>query len=165
MTLAAVVETHSRGETQVVAAAMARVLRAGDVVVLSGDLGGGKTTFVAGAVPALGSDAPVSSPTFALVHEYPAPVPVAHIDVYRLHRVQDLHDIGADEILDGGQIVFVEWGDLVSAALPAERLVVRFDLGTGPDDRLLGFEAHGEQWSRRWPDLVEALGATGATMR
>ena len=158
------VATASRAETQRIAAAIASVLVAGDVVVLAGDLGGGKTAFVSGAVPALGSSAPVSSPTFALVHEYPGPVPIAHLDVYRLHRVQDLHDIGVDELLDGEHVVFVEWGDLVTAALPTTHLAVRFELGEAADDRVLVISGLGADWDRRWADLLEALTGCGATM-
>lgn len=159
-----VAASASRADTQTVAAAVASVLRLGDVVVLAGELGGGKTAFVAGAVRALGSDAHVTSPTFALVHEYPGPAPVAHLDVYRLARVQDLHDIGVDEYLDGDHIVFVEWGDRALAALPVDHLLVRFELGDGIDDRTIVLVPQG-LWIERRGALVAALHDVGATIR
>ena len=74
--------------------------------------------------PASVSIEPVVSPTFAIVREYEGRVPVAHVDVYRLEHVQELHDLGFEEIVDGDRVVLVEWGDLVAPVLPGERLVV-----------------------------------------
>src|SRR5207253_2427967 len=78
------VVTASPEETEAVAAGLARLLRAGDVVAVSGELGAGKTTFVRGAARELGVAEPVSSPTFMIGHRYDAPTPVAHLDLYRI---------------------------------------------------------------------------------
>jgi tRNA threonylcarbamoyladenosine biosynthesis protein TsaE len=120
-----IVRTGSAAATRAVGAAIASCLAPGDVVVLSGDLGSGKTTLAQGLAAALGVTEPVVSPTFAIVREYEGAVPVAHIDVYRLDRVQELHDLGLEEIFDGTRIVLVEWGDLVAPVLPGDRVVVR----------------------------------------
>src|SRR3954452_23583457 len=109
--------TNAPAETESVAAALATVLRGGDLVVLSGELGAGKTTFVKGVARALGVVEPVTSPTFTIVQEYDARVPIAHVDVYRLARIQELHDFGFEELLDG-RVVLVEWGDTIEPALP-----------------------------------------------
>ena len=74
------------------------------------------------------------SPTFAIVREYDGRVPVAHVDVYRLDRVQELHDLGLEEIFDGSRVVLVEWGDLVAPVLPGDRVVVRLRPGDDDDD-------------------------------
>src|SRR5438034_5461127 len=92
-------------------AAVASVLVAGDVVALTGDLGAGKTTFVQGAARGLDvGDDQVTSPTFTLVREYRGRVPVVHLDVYRLNRVQEVIDLGFEELLDPEGVAFVEWG-------------------------------------------------------
>ncbi len=152
---------HSKSttETRAIAAAIAALLEAGDVVVLTGDLGGGKTTFVQGAVAALGSSDSVTSPTFAIVQEYTAPVPIAHVDVYRLDREQELHDIGFDELVDSGRIVFVEWGERVARLVPADRLVITFDVPRtgGEDERVVAIEAQGASWALRHAALGASL--------
>ena len=121
-TLAA--RTRSSEETFSLAARVGTILRAGDVVALAGDLGMGKTVFAKGIACALGVDDVVVSPTFTLVREYEGRVPLVHVDVYRLDHLQELHDVGFDELLGGRAVTVVEWGDRVSALLPVERLDV-----------------------------------------
>lgn len=154
----------SSADTRAIAAALAGVLAPGDVVVLAGDLGAGKTTFVQGAAPALGSDDVVTSPTFAIVQEYaagegPGATRIAHVDAYRLQRVQELHDIGFDELLDGSTIVFVEWGDRVASVLPDDVLTVTFaiDFDAAPDARLLTVAWSGDTWRKRANALERTL--------
>jgi tRNA threonylcarbamoyladenosine biosynthesis protein TsaE len=129
-----IVRTSSAAQTRAVGAAIASCLAPGDVVVLSGDLGTGKTTIAQGIAAALGVTEPVVSPTFAIVREYEGRLPVAHVDVYRLDRVQELHDLGLEEIFDGTRIVLVEWGDLVTPVLPGDRVVVRLRHCDDDDD-------------------------------
>lgn len=82
----------------------------GDLLLLAGPMGAGKTTFVRGLARGTGSDAPVASPTFQLVRVYPGRVQLAHIDLYRIRVAPELADLGLDELLDQGAMV-VEWGD------------------------------------------------------
>src|SRR5437773_11124763 len=102
--------TSSAGETRAVGAAVAGLLSPRDVVSLTGDLGAGKTTFVQGAAAALDVREPVLSPTFTLIREYQGQeaLRIYHLDVYRLDRLQDVLDLGFDEILDQGGVVFIE---------------------------------------------------------
>jgi tRNA threonylcarbamoyladenosine biosynthesis protein TsaE len=115
--------TTSPEETEGLAATLARELRIGDVVAVSGELGAGKTTFVRGAARALGVTGPVSSPTFTIGHCYEAPVPVAHLDLYRIAGL-DPEEWGDLEPYFDGTIAFVEWPEHGGDWLPAARVVV-----------------------------------------
>lgn len=128
------VRTTSAPETEALGAAIAGRLRAGDVVLLRGDLGAGKTTLVRGAAKALGAAVRVTSPTFALAHRYDGDgVRVAHLDLYRLAGLgEDDEELIADE-LDGDVVAFVEWPD-AAAALVAGRVVLEVELAHAGDD-------------------------------
>ena len=114
-------ETSSPEETEAAGEELGRRLRRGDLVLLKGELGAGKTTFVRGVARGLGSAAPVASPTFQLVRIYRGRLQLAHVDLYRLEKPGELRDIGLEELLDAGAVV-VEWGDRleVSAAVRIE---------------------------------------------
>ena len=85
-------------------------LRPGDVVLLTGELGAGKTTFVRGVAQGTRSSAPVASPTFQLVRVYPGRVQLAHVDLYRIENTSELRELGLEELAEQGAVV-VEWGD------------------------------------------------------
>ena len=120
------VETRSAEETEALAGRLALALRAGDVVAVSGELGAGKTTFVRGAARALGVTRPVTSPTFTLGHVYEAPVPVAHLDLYRLGGL-GAEDWASLEPYFDGTIAFVEWPEHAGAWLPPVRAAVSLE--------------------------------------
>jgi tRNA threonylcarbamoyladenosine biosynthesis protein TsaE len=117
------VVTGSPEETEALAARLATRLRVGDVVAVSGELGAGKTTFVRGAARALGVHEPVSSPTFTIGHRYEAPVPVAHLDLYRLAGI-DPEEWGDLEPYFDGTVAFVEWPEHGGHWLPETRATV-----------------------------------------
>jgi tRNA threonylcarbamoyladenosine biosynthesis protein TsaE len=143
--------------TKAIGAAVAGLLRPGDVVGLTGDLGAGKTRLVQGAAAALGVADPVVSPTFMLVREYDGDPPVHHVDAYRLAGAQELEDLGLEEVLAPEVVAFVEWADRVAAALPESWLEVA--LHTRDDDsRDLEVRPHGPAWTGR-------LGALAAVLR
>jgi tRNA threonylcarbamoyladenosine biosynthesis protein TsaE len=118
-----VVETASATETEALGGRLAAFLRAGDVVTLVGELGAGKTTFVRGACRALGFAAPVTSPTFTIGHRYEAPVPVAHLDLYRIDELS-AEEWGDLEPYFDGTIAFVEWPEHAGTWLPPVRAAV-----------------------------------------
>jgi len=120
------VVTASPAETEGVAARLAALLRPGDVVAVSGELGAGKTTFVRGAARALGVTGPVSSPTFTIGHRYDAPTPVAHLDLYRIAGL-DPEEWGDLEPYFDGTVAFVEWPEHGGDWLPAARAAVRLE--------------------------------------
>ncbi len=103
-------ETSAAGETEAAGEELGRRLLRGDLVLLKGELGAGKTTFVRGVARGTGSAAPVASPTFQLVRIYQGRVQLAHVDLYRLERGDQLSDLGLEELLDSGAVI-VEWGD------------------------------------------------------
>jgi tRNA threonylcarbamoyladenosine biosynthesis protein TsaE len=128
--------TSSPAETEAVGEHLGRGLRTGDLLLLEGDLGAGKTTFVRGVARGAGSSAPVASPTFQLVRVYPGRLQLAHVDLYRLEAGSDLLDLGLEELLDQGAVV-VEWGDRLEALLPVRR---GGDGGGVPEAALLSIE-------------------------
>lgn len=151
------VVTASPEQTRAVGEAMAGVLGSGDVVSLTGDLGAGKTTFVQGAARGLGVAESVLSPTFTLVREYRGVSPVYHLDVYRLDRLQDVLDLGFEELLDSGGVVFIEWGDAIEALLPDDYLQVEMTLSDEGDGRHLAVWWRGNSWATRWERLAEVI--------
>lgn len=153
--------TGSADDTERIAGALAPVLRPGDVVVLAGSLGSGKTTFARGIGRALGVTEPVVSPTFTLVREYAGRIPLVHVDVYRLDWVQEFQDLGLEEVIDEHAVTLVEWGDVVAAHLPADRLDVHLESGSGDDDRLITMTLHGRSWSARQDAVAAAIGSNG----
>ena len=140
-------------DTMAVGEAVASLLRAGDAIALTGELGAGKTTFVRGAARALGFDGPVASPTFTLVREYQGRVRIYHVDVYRLERMQDVLDLGLDEMVAEGGVLLVEWGDAVEGLLPDDHLLAEITLMGGEDARRIVVTAKGPSWATRWERL------------
>jgi tRNA threonylcarbamoyladenosine biosynthesis protein TsaE len=138
------------------------LLRAGDVVVLVGELGTGKTVFAKGVARALGIVEPVVSPTFTIVREYDAPLPLVHVDVYRLDHLQELHDLGFDDLVGGDAVTLVEWGDRVQALLPPSRLDVRLVASAADEEREVCFDAVGPSWVARTDALGALVGGTTA---
>ena len=114
----------SPAETEAVAATLARELRAGDVVTVSGELGSGKTTFVRGACRELGVTVPVTSPTFTVGHRYPARIDVSHLDLFRFQGFSAA-EWGDLEPYFEDSICFVEWPEAAAGALPPVRVEVR----------------------------------------
>jgi tRNA threonylcarbamoyladenosine biosynthesis protein TsaE len=155
---ALVLETPDEGGTLTVAARLSSLLRSGDVLCLSGDLGAGKTTFTRGLVCGLGSPAAVSSPTFTLIHEYAGGrLNVVHMDAYRLGNVAELDDIGFDEYLTrDDSVMVIEWPERIALALPGERLEIRLSETPG-EGRLLTLTGHGARWTKAWDTLSENL--------
>ena len=126
--------TASAAETEALGERLGSELKPGDLVLLAGPLGSGKTTFVRGMARGAGSDAQVQSPTFQLVRVYPGRVQLAHVDLYRVKVAGELADLGLDELLDQGAMV-IEWGDRLDVRA-AE--VVTFE-SLGGDRRRLRF--------------------------
>ena len=158
--------------THTIAARIARLARVGDMIVLAGEMGAGKTAFAQGFGRALGVTEPITSPTFTLVHGYDCDkgVTLHHADLYRLDRTTEIEDLALHELAAFGGIVLIEWGDVAGAGLGAQ-LEVHLDVVEAPDDDGraddFGLNAHrridikpiGSAWASRWDRLVASLEA------
>jgi tRNA threonylcarbamoyladenosine biosynthesis protein TsaE len=127
------VETESAEQTEAAGAELAAALKPGDVVLISGDLGAGKTTFVRGAARALGVVGPVTSPTFTIGHVLAGRVEVAHLDLYRLGGLAGEDPGLLDDYLTPERIAFVEWPAVGEGAMP--RVAARVSLEHAGGDR------------------------------
>ena len=152
-----VAHTRSAAETSELAAAIASLSRGGDLLLLAGDLGAGKTVFVKGFALAVGIEESVTSPTFILAHHYRGRTPVNHLDVYRIEQIQEIADLALHELLDGDAITLIEWGDSIVAAVPPDYLELRLRFGEGDDDRTIELRTVGSGWSARSRALTTAL--------
>jgi tRNA threonylcarbamoyladenosine biosynthesis protein TsaE len=128
------VESESSVETEAVGAKIAARLAPGDVVVVSGDLGAGKTTLIRGACRALGVEGPVTSPTFTIGQRYRGRLPISHLDLYRLGGLEDEDPALLDDYLDAASVAFLEWPALAEPQLSGRR-VLAVRLGHAGGDR------------------------------
>lgn len=118
--------TADPAETRALGRRLGRLARPGLVVLLSGELGAGKTCFAQGVAEGLDTpaDSPVTSPSYTLLNVHSGRLPLYHFDLYRLSRVEDLEDLGYDEVAEGAGMTLVEWADRLSTPLPASLRVV-----------------------------------------
>ena len=152
-----VVATRSAADTEAAGARLAADLRPGDVVLVLGEMGAGKTTFVRGAARALGVEGPVTSPTFTVAQRYSGRVEVAHVDAYRLGGPDDEEAELLRDAVGADAVGFVEWPDAILPALPEPRLELELRHGGG-DRRLVLLAA-------RDADLRASLGQLIADLR
>jgi tRNA threonylcarbamoyladenosine biosynthesis protein TsaE len=149
-----VLTVGSPAETAAVAEVVAGLVRGGDLVVLTGGVGAGKTAFTKAFASALGVTSPVTSPTFTLANRYEGDLTVHHLDAYRLDGPADVIDLGLDELIGPDSVTVIEWGDTIAPALPGDRLEIALalpDLESGHDDehRVIVLAALGREWARR----------------
>ena len=172
--------SSSLADTHAIAAGIAGLARPGDIIVLSGEMGAGKTAFAQGFGRALGVTEPITSPTFTLVHSYACDrLTLHHADLYRLERTTEVSELALAELAEFDGVVLVEWGDVAEAAL-GEHLVVHLEsdvdeLDDDPEEaapsdafddvvsvdepRTIEISAVGPGWAGRWGRLVAACEA------
>ena len=156
---------HSTDDTRGIAQAIAKLVRAGDMIVLIGEMGSGKTTFSQHFAHALGVTEPVTSPTFNLLHNYSGGrLKLHHADLYRLERTGELDDLGLTDLQEAGGVMLVEWGDVVGDAL-GTGLIVKLAANENADTedsvsiRQIDIDWRGMQWETRWDKLRSSLDA------
>ena len=169
------IELHSSSpdDTRAIAAAIARVARAGDLIVLAGQMGAGKTAFAQGFARALGVHEPVTSPTYTLVHTYQTgSLTLHHADLYRLDHTAEVDDLALAELLDERSVMLVEWGDVVDLG-PRLHVELRVpdhddtdddaaddtarDASDDADARDIVVTSDDRRWAARWERLEAAL--------
>jgi tRNA threonylcarbamoyladenosine biosynthesis protein TsaE len=132
----ATISTQSAEETRGAGERLAGSLGPGDVVALTGELGAGKTCFVQGLARGLGAGTWPTSPTFVLVNEYRADLPIHHVDAYRVAGPAEMVDVGLLELIDGDGVTVIEWADRVAPLLPERTIHVAID-GVGDEPRTI----------------------------
>lgn len=156
--------TSSPEDTRALAAAVADELAVGDLLVLAGDLGAGKTCFTQGLGQGLGITERMTSPTFTLVNRYTeGRLELHHLDVYRIDDIAETLDLDLPELLEVG-VTVIEWGEEITEVLPVDHLTVRLrypDEGND-DDRIIQFEAGGPTWEGRLAALALAVDRSAA---
>ncbi len=152
--------SDSVAATSAIAASLAGVARRGDLIVLAGEMGAGKTAFAKGFGEAIGVAEPITSPTYTLVHSYPAGrVTLHHADIYRLTSLHEVADLAFSELLESDGIVIVEWGDVVAGSL-GDHVLVRLDFDDDDDEaREIEITASGRAWAARWAEIERRLAA------
>lgn len=134
-------KTAGRTDTQRIGRQLAAHLKPGHVVALFGELGAGKTAFVSGLAQGLGYNGEVTSPTFALLHEYTGGrLPLYHFDMYRVTGAEDLYSTGFFDYLDEPGVLAIEWSENIRDALPENAVVVRISRGTNDNIRIIEIE-------------------------
>lgn len=152
--------TESVDATRDLAAALAELARPGDLILLVGDLGAGKTAFCQGFGRGLGVGEQITSPTFALVQTYTGRLDLNHLDVYRLGQVNEALDLGLNELLDDGGVTLIEWGDTIAGVLPPDFLEVHLTASIDtPEVREVELLPVGSRWSARVRAIGTALAA------
>ena len=145
-------DTHKPEQTQELGKAIGALLSGGEVVLLIGELGTGKTTLTQGIAKGLEIEEYTKSPTFVLVHEYEGRLHLYHIDLYRIAGDLEAWDIGIDEYLSGNGVSVIEWADRAPRIYPEDRLIVNLDSGSGT---MRHFRITGK--GKRSIEIVDAL--------
>ena len=138
-------ESPSPARTRKLGSDLGRLAEAGDVILLTGDLGSGKTTLVQGISRGLGIREPARSPTFVLVSEHHGRLPLYHVDLYRIGGLEEALDAGIEECVEGEGVCVVEWADRVPAIFPPEHLSIHLAM-TGARTRRLEIRANGARY-------------------
>lgn len=159
--------TSSPDATRQLGGAVAGLVREGDVVLLAGELGAGKTCFTQGFGRALGIDETITSPTFTLLRPYDGgKLRLLHSDVYRLEHLQEIIDLGINELIDEGAVAVIEWGDMAEPVMPADFLEISITYGAevgdpasdgADDERRFAFRGVGPSWANRALALEKAI--------
>ena len=144
--------TKGPDETRLLGEAIGKAAAPGDVVLLIGELGAGKTCLTQGIARALGIKEYTLSPSFVLVREYQGRLPLYHIDLYRLHVTQEVVELGIDDYLFGKGVCVIEWADRAPQVMPAENMTVEITVCAG-EKRGVKLKATGERYS----DMLHAI--------
>jgi len=148
--------SHSPEQTQQLGRRLGELTHAGDVFLLTGELGSGKTCLTQGIAWGLGVKEYAFSPSFVLIREYNGRLPLYHVDFYRLDRLQEIADLGLDEYLYGKGVCVVEWAEKGMELMPEKRLLINLGY-VSDDERSINFEPKGQRYNRLLASLSSEL--------
>ena len=139
--------SHNEEETKKIANSLAKLLQKGDIIILSGDLGAGKTKFTEGILSFFGLEDEISSPTFNIVNEYKTnDINLYHFDIYRLEDIDEFYEIGGEEYFEKG-ICIIEWGELLNPILPKDYILIKIEpVENNINSRLFNIQSHGSKF-------------------
>jgi tRNA threonylcarbamoyladenosine biosynthesis protein TsaE len=147
------IELATAADTQAFGRRLAAVLRVGDLLILIGPLGAGKTALTQGIGAGLGVSGTVVSPTFVIARSHPGPLPLVHVDAYRLSSLDEVDDLDLDVSMDDS-VTVVEWGAGLVEQLSEARLEIRLDRKADSEIRTIALLAHGGDWAERIGQLA-----------
>ena len=139
--------SHNEEETKKIANSLAKLLQKGDIIILSGDLGAGKTKFTEGILSFFGLEDEISSPTFNIVNEYKTNnINLYHFDIYRLEDIDEFYEIGGEEYFEKW-ICIIEWGELLNPILPKDYILIKIEpVQNNINSRLFTIQSHGSKF-------------------
>ncbi len=147
--------THSPEQTRRIGCWLGELTEPGDLILLVGNLGAGKTCFTQGIAKGLGFEGYASSPSFVLMREYQGRLPVYHFDLYRLDNIEEIADLGIDDYLYGDGICVVEWADKAGDYFPEDHLLIEFEYLPAANQRCLRFKPCGVRYTALLAQLEE----------
>ena len=152
------IELSTLQSTENLGAALGRVAEPGDIITIAGTLGAGKTALTQAIGRGLGIDPSIyiTSPTFALLHEYQARIPFYHFDFYRLGSEEEIDSLGFPEYFYGHGLTVIEWPERLGSLMPEERLHIELVI-SGDDSRNAHLYAHGEIWQKKVADILSMV--------
>lgn len=146
---------NNQNQTEELAMKLAKLVQAGDLICLSGDLGAGKTTFTQAFAKGLNIADPVTSPTFTILHEYhDGRIPLYHFDVYRITNPMEMEDLGYEEYFFGNGVCVIEWATLIEDILPSNYLWIDLTV-EGPQERKMCLKATNEYYEKIIEEMLK----------
>ncbi|ADL69635.1 tRNA (adenosine(37)-N6)-threonylcarbamoyltransferase complex ATPase subunit type 1 TsaE [Thermoanaerobacterium thermosaccharolyticum] len=139
-------KTKSPIETEKIGFKLGNLLKRGSIVLISGELGVGKTVLTKGIAKGMGIDDYVTSPTFMIVNEHLGDIPLYHFDVYRIDDYTELYDIGYEEYFYGDGVCVIEWPEKIKPLIPKENIFIRMNMGDTFDERTIEIVSNGEKY-------------------
>ncbi|MGV8146878.1 MAG: tRNA (adenosine(37)-N6)-threonylcarbamoyltransferase complex ATPase subunit type 1 TsaE [Alkaliphilus sp.] len=140
-------------ETKSIAIILSKLVKKGDLIYLTGDLGAGKTLFTQSFATGLGVEEQVTSPTFTIIKEYDGIIPLYHFDVYRIERLEQMEDIGYDEYFFGEGVCIIEWASIIEEILPPGLWI---DISvTGEEERKICFKGSNTYYEKMIEELLK----------
>lgn len=138
--------TKSSDETERIGFKLGSLLKRGSIVLVSGDLGVGKTVLTKGIAKGMGIDDYVTSPTFMIVNEHMGEIPLYHFDVYRIDDYRELYDIGYEEYFYGDGVCVIEWPEKIMPLIPEENIFIHIYMGDSFDERVVEIDSNGTKY-------------------